>query len=414
MPFLRSFPAAALLFTSLAACGSDGPGTAPSAQSESAPQEVRTALVQRAGWERSVAALGELAPYERVVLATKVPGRLEQLSADRGDTVRRGQVLATLEAREYEFRVRAAEAAVASARALLGLPLAAQGEEGDENHENAARTDDDTVEAESTAAVRLARAELERARLGRERASALAREGVDSQAVSDTAEAEFRAAESRLQEAFELIAARRATLAQRRAELELARAQLSETRIEAPFDGQGVARLTATGAYLSTGAALLELVRNDPLRLVLEVGEREAALVRIGQDVRARIEGREQELGGQVTRLAPALARGSRSLVLEVEVSAPDPGLRPGAFAEARVVVAREESALTLPVAALVTFAGLDKAYVVLAGRTQERRLLLGRREAARVEVLSGLEEGEEVVLDPGKLGGGVAVRTAK
>lgn len=423
MPPVRSLLPALLLVAGLAACSPDGPESAPRAASESAPLEVRTVRVGRERWERGVPALGELAPFERVVLATKVPGRLQELRAERGDAVRRGQVLALLEAREYELRVRAAEAAVGSARALLGLPPetdgspAASGADGEstdgDGKEHGEGTD--AVEVESTAAVRLAQAGLERARLERERASALAREGVDSQALADTAEAEFRAAESRLQEAYETIAARRAALAQRRAELEIARAQLSETRLEAPFDGEVVARLTATGAYLAIGASVLELVRLDPLRLVLQVGEREAAAVRVGQSVRARVAGvrgaLDQELGGTIARLAPALTRDSRSLVVEVDVPSPGPGLRPGAFAEATIVVASDEPALTLPAGALVSFAGLDKAYVVRDGRSEERRLVLGRRDGERVEVLAGLAEGEEVVLAPGKLGGGVAVR---
>ena len=401
---------ALLAFAALAACGPEGSSAASAGPSESAPLEVRAALVEFAGWERSVHALGELAPFEHVVLATKVPGRLAELAADRGDVVRRGQVLATLESREYELRVRAAEAAVSTARALLGLPVEPAGTDGATDGDGAS----DAVDAESTAGVRLARAELERARLERERTGALAREGVDSQALADRAEADFRAAESRLQEAFEQVEARRAALAQRRAELEIARAQLAETTLEAPFDGQVVARLSATGAYLSTGDAVLELVRLDPLRLVLEVGERDAARVRAGQVVRALIEGQEQELTGTVTRLAPTLARDTRVLVLEVELRVDRPGLRPGAFAEGRVVVAEEERALSMPGAAVVSFAGLDKAFVVRDGKSEERRVVLGRRAGERVEVLSGLAEGDEVVLAPGKLASGVPVRVSR
>jgi len=416
MPQLRSSLGSSLvrvfLVASLSACAPGGKGDAARSASESAPREVRTALVRHEDWERSVPAVGELAPYERVTLAAKVPGRLESLAADRGDEVKRGQVLATLESLDYELRARAAEAAVSSARAVLGLPAAsADGTDGDAGGPD--KGDADKVEADNTAAVRLARAELERVRLDRERSVALARDGVDSQALVDRNEADFRAAESRLQEAYELVETRRAALAQRRAELEIARAQLAETRIEAPFDGRVVARLTATGAYLAIGAPVLELVRIDPLRLVLDVSEREAALVRAGQSVRARVEGWPQELTGVVGRLAPALARDSRALVVEIEVHAPEALLRPGAFAQGRVVVAAAEPALTLPSAAVVSFAGLDKAYVVRDGRTEERRLTLGRREAARVEVLGGLAEGEEVVLAPDKLGGGVAVRVA-
>src|SRR5262245_51703520 len=396
MPFSRSRLAAAFLVCApIAACDADDPAVGKPAASESAPREVRVALVQLAPWERSVPAVGELEPYERVQVATKVPGRLAELAADRGDLVRRGVVLATLESREYELRVQAAEAAVAAARALLGLSDGA----------------DDALEPESTSAVRQARAELELTRLDRERATALAREGVDSQAVSDRADADHRAAESRLQEAFELVAARRATLAQRRAELEIARAQLEETRIVAPFDGRVVARLSGVGAYLSVGAPLLEIVRTDPLRLTLDVGERDGDAVRAGQEVRARVEGQGSEIVGTVARLAPALARGSRSLMVEVDVPDPEAHLRPCVFVEARIVVSPHEAVLVLPAEAVVSFAGLDKAFVVREGKCEERRLQLGRREPARVEVLSGLAAGDEVVLSPGKLATGEVVR---
>jgi RND family efflux transporter MFP subunit len=401
------------LAAGLAACAPEPTLPGARAASESAPVEVRTTLVALASFERSVPALGELAPYERVVLATKVPGRLAELRVDRGDEVVRGAVLAALEAREYELRVRAAEAAVTSARALLGLAAApGDGPEADAVALDAVALD--VVDPEATAAVRLARAELERARLERERTAALAREGVDSQALADRAEADYRAAESRLQEAFELVAARRAALAQRRAELEIARAQLAETRIEAPFDGAVVARLTATGAYLAIGAPVLELVRLDAPRLVLEVGERDAVRVRVGQSVRARLAGTEGELAGRVTRLAPALARDGRALVVEAELDGLDlfgGALRPGAFAEVRLVVEPAAQALALPIEAVVSFAGLDKAFVVRGERVEERRLSLGQRAGEHVEVLSGLAAGDEVVLAPGKLTTGARVR---
>lgn len=391
------------LAVALSACDSRGNAAKAHPPVEASPIEVKTARVERAPWERSVPALGELAPWERVVLATKVPGRLARLHADRGDPVRAGQVLAELETREYVLRVEAAEAALASARALLGL---ASG--------NAEAVDPDALDPETTSGVRLARAQLERVRLERERAATLAQQGVNSQSVLDEAEAGFRAAESRLQEAFELVAVRKATLRQRRAELETARAQLAETSTEAPFDGRVVARLSATGAYLATGAALLELMRVDPLRLVLEVSERDARDVRPGQPVRARIEGQEAELAGTIARLAPALRLESRTLVVEVEVADPDGRLRPGAFVEARIVVAPDESALTMPAGAVVSFAGIDKAWVVAAGKSVERRIVLGRRTAQRVEILAGLEAGDEVVLSPGRLVAGQTVRPVR
>src|SRR5262245_16017817 len=103
----------------LCACG-DADGT-PRPSDRSAvtapPREVRLAAARVEPWERSVAATGELAADERVVLAAKVAGRVQELTVDLGATVKREQVLARLESRDFELRVELAEAAVTAARA---------------------------------------------------------------------------------------------------------------------------------------------------------------------------------------------------------------------------------------------------------------------------------------------------------
>lgn len=391
----------------LAACAQDG-GAAPAPSSRvdagAPPREVRTAIVQEQGWERTLGATGELAAWEEVVLAAKVPGRLSELPIDLGARVRRGELVAALETREYELRVAQAQAALDAARALLGL--SAQG-------------DGDGIATEETAVFRIASAQLDEARLARERAAALAREGVDSQAILDTAEARLREAESRLQEARELVENRRAVLAQRRSELEIARAQLSETRVEAPFDGVVVARLAARGSYLAPGAPIAELVRIDPLRLRLDVPEREASAVQAGQTVRVELEGASGARSGELVRLSPVLGERNRTLLVEAELANPDGILRPGAFARARIVLDPAASALTVPAEALVSFAGIDRVFVLPPAPASEqsvedRRVEVGRREEGKVEILAGLAAGEEVVLAPGDLQGGASVRVAR
>src|SRR5262245_26924702 len=100
---MRAFPPAiwALALTFLPACGGSGSAGVQARPTPSgAPVEVHAAPVELAGFERSVTAAGELAPLERARLATKVPGRVAELLVDRGDEVRRGDVLARLEERE--------------------------------------------------------------------------------------------------------------------------------------------------------------------------------------------------------------------------------------------------------------------------------------------------------------------------
>jgi RND family efflux transporter MFP subunit len=359
-------------------------------------REVRTARAALAGWERSVRVSGELVAFEQATLSAKVPGRLAPITFDLGTRVARGDVLARVDPRDYELRVEQALAALQSARARLGL--SADGE-------------DDAVTPEDAAIVRGARAQLSDATRERDRARDLLKGGVGAQATVDAAETRVLAAESALQDALEEVQNRRATLAQRRADIALARQQLEDAQVRAPFDGVVAARLAGAGDYLTAGAPIARVLRFDPLRLRLDVPEREAAGIQAGQSVRVLLEGAAEPVTGKLVRTAPELGARNRTLRVEAELANPDGALRPGSFARAEIVVDAEAQTLTVPAGALVRFAGIDKVIVVEGGKAVERRVTVGRTDGARVEVLDGLAAGDEVVLAPGNLPGGSAVR---
>jgi RND family efflux transporter MFP subunit len=287
-----------------------------------------------------------------------------------------------------------AQAALRAARARLALSDEAQ-----------------EVDAERVAVVREARAELADATRQLERLTSLSSEKVVTQSAVDTAEARRSIAESRLWAALEDVAGRRALLEQRRAELDLALAQLADARIVAPFDGAIAERLASPGDYLSVGEPIARLVRFDPLRLRLEVPERSAHEVRLGQPTRIELEGVERTLIAAVHRLSPELDAANRTLTIELELANADGALRPGSFARASIVVDAEALTLVVPRAALVRFAGIDKVFVVEDGQAVERPITVGRSDDERIEVLDGVEDGERVVLTPGGLASGTAVR---
>jgi len=142
------------------------------------------------------------------------------------------------------------------------------------------------------------------------------------------------------------------------------------------------------------------LVKTDPLRLRLDVPERECLLVRTGQVVQLSIEGETNTYAGRIARLSPALDEQTRTLRVEADV--PRQGsLRPGLFARARIVVTEQEQALTVPAEAIITFAGLEKVVTVEDGKALERVVATGRRDQDWVEILSGIRAGEPVILGP-------------
>ncbi len=375
----------------LAACGSkDVPG--PQQAAGAREQEVRQVHVAAAAPEAFADVLefpGEVIAREDAVLAAKVPGRLIALSVDVGDRAKPGDVVARVDPRDSELRVAQAEAAVQAARAVLGL---------------AADGADDSVATENAALVRIARVQLDEARRRRERASTLSQGGASSQAELDAAETEFHAAESRLQEARETIESRRAVLVQRRADLATARQALEDTVIRSPFAGGVAERLVDTGEYVNVGASIVRVVRDDVVRVRFRVPDLESPRMKAGADVRANVAGADAPVETRISRVAPALDARSRTLLVECDVENRDLRLRPGSFAQAQVVIDAQARALCVPNKALVEFAGITRAFVVVDGKARERRVDVGRRERTRVEVLGGIQSGEEVVLSPGNL----------
>jgi RND family efflux transporter MFP subunit len=129
--------------------------------------------------------------------------------------------------------------------------------------------------------------------------------------------------------------------------------------------------------------------------------------------VRIQVEGGTEAHVGRVARISPAIDEASRTLMVEAEVPNPRGLLRPGSFANAAIVSSDADPAISVPSSALVTFAGVDKVLTVKDGKVVEKRVSVGRRERDRLEIVSGLAAGEQVIAQPGNLVEGTPVRVA-
>ena len=370
----------------------DGSKKAP-AQLET--KKVRVAKLQRLDTEETVYATGTLAAQDRATLSAKVSGRVESIKADLGMPVKQGDLLAQIEQREYELRRHQAEAALAQARARLGLSLT--GEE-------------DKVEPEKTSIVKEAQAVLNEATKNRDRIKNLRAEGVVADADVETAESAYQVAVNRYDEAVHEAKNRMATLRMRQAELGLAEQQLKDTEIRAPFNGVVEQRQTSPGEFLNVGAPLMTIVRVDPIRLRLEVSERDAPRVRIGQVVHIRVEGSEKQADGKISRVSPVITADNRMLQAEADVPNPDGTLRPGSFVKANIVVNDKAPGLFVPEGSVITFAGMQKIFVLHEGKAIEKEVSLRREQNGLVEVIGEVKADEVVVVDPGTLRNGQPV----
>lgn len=357
-------------------------------------RKVKTARVEETPFGESVKANGTLAAYDQTTVSVKVPGRLRFINVDLGSVVKRGQAIAQVESADYNLRIQQAEAALAQARARVGLSSDGK---------------DDKVNPEDTGTVRQARAVLDEARLSRDRASKLIEQGIIPRSEFDSVDATYKVAVSRYQDAVEEIQNRQALLAQRRSEVSLARQQLADTNVYAPIDGIVQEKRVSVGEYLAAGAAVVDIVRMDPLRLRAEVPERDAHNVRSGQNVRVTIDGDTNVYIGQIKRLSPVIAQQTRMLMVEADVRN-NGQLRPGAFAHAEIVTNDAKMAVTVPNSAIVTFAGIEKVIVVQNGKALEKPVTTGRRSGDWTEIVAGVNLGDQVVVDPGNLQSGQAV----
>src|SRR5262249_32592468 len=156
------------------------------------------------------------------------------------------------------------------------------------------------------------------------------------------------------QDAIEEVRNRQAVLLQRRSELALARQQLAETTLYASFDGAVRERRASMGEYMASGTPVVTIVRLHPLRLRVEVPERQAQGIRIGQAVRVMVEGElSTSHAGKIARLSPAFEELSRTLIIEAEVENIHGRLRPGSFAKAEIESGSTSEAIMVPSAAI-------------------------------------------------------------
>ncbi|HYR78256.1 MAG TPA: efflux RND transporter periplasmic adaptor subunit [Pyrinomonadaceae bacterium] len=390
------FCLAAAFVVAASACKSDYPssGKAASADSKAQPRQVKTVKVMETPVGQAVTVNGTLAAFDQATISVKVPGRLQTISVDLGSIVRKGQAIAQLEQTDYKLRVQQAEAGLAQARARLGLsPDGAN----------------DSVTAEQTGTVRQAKAVLDDAKSKRDRAARLVQQGVVPRAEFESVDSEYKVALSRYQDALEEIRNRQGLLAQRRSEVALARQQLADTTVYAPMTGVVQEKKSSVGEYLAAGAPVVTVVRIDPLRLRVEVPERESHNIRNGQSVRVTVEGDPEVYLGFIKRLSPTISEQNRVLAVEADV-ANNGKLKPGAFVHAEIITDQTATAVTVPAKAIVTFAGIEKVIVVENGKALEKPVTTGRRGPDWVEIKAGVNVGQTVIVDPGNLQSGQAV----
>ena len=195
-----------------------------------------------------------------------------------------------------------------------------------------------------------------------------------------------------------------ASQAQVRAELAIAAQQLSRTQIKAPFAGRVAKRLADPGAMLASGTSLFTFVDDAMLEFRASVPSADYGKLQLGATVDVTVDAvGGRTVKGTVARISPLVDERTRSFEVTVQVPG-DPELVGGLFARASVRLGRVAGALVVPPAALQRDGSTAKeaqAFVVAEGRAERKTVVLGVETADAIQITSGLEAGDLVVLDP-------------
>ena len=305
----------------------------------------------------------DLRPLEQAEVGAKTLGYLDAVFVDRGDLVKKGQLVALVRPSDLPDQLSAARSALAQAQAAAGL-----------------------------------------ARANDERAKELAPNGIVSR--------------QDLQQAATALASAEAAEAAAKAQAGALGTRLGEMRITSPLNGVVVQRRLDPGALVGppSGGAILSIARVDVLRVFIAVNERSATGVSVGKDAHVELDALPgRSFHGRVVRLAPAFDPTTRTLDAEVHLINDSGLLRPGMYGRGSIVVEVHPQAFVVPGAALQVSAGQKFIYLANRDQVQRRQVEVGVDEGEWVEVTKGLSNGDEfVTAGADGLSDGVVVRVVR
>lgn len=359
-------------------CARQAPVTA--AKDSTGPVPVRVTAVSTREVRRVVESVGTMFPYDEALISAEVEGRVDEVLADLGDHVAKGQVMVRISDEEQKYLVAQNEAQLRQSLERLGL-----------KNEN-----DRVADIRETPEVRRAQADLFDAEQNFTRVRSLVEQGIASRRDLDQGQARYDA----MRAAYDATLNQTRNLMQEvqrfRAILDLQRKKLRDTTVRAPFDAFVKERQVTAGQYVRANSPLMSLVKTDPVRLRIEVPERMAPWIEIGQRAEVQVEAFEGRLfEGKVWRIAPTVDQAKRTFIVEALIANPSGELKPGSYARARLATGKSERIRLVPREAVNYVFGSNKVYVVKNNVVEARDVKLGDQYDQNVEILEGLQDGE-------------------
>jgi HlyD family secretion protein len=323
----------------------------------------------------SITVTGTIVPRQEVAVGTDVAGLIVlELSADQGDRVKEGDIIARLDKSSLEIQLAQIEAQRAQAEASI------------------AQSEAQIVDAQI--AVRQAQEALDRAR-------ALSAKGITSKADFDNATNAYDSANARLNTSRQALVASQSQLQLVAAQKRDVLLRIEKADVKAPTTGVVLSRNALLGGIVSMNAGpLFRIARDGEFELSANIPEVDLPRLKPDMPVAVRVSGMEQPVSGRVRLISPEITASSRLGAVKISLERND-AIRPGNFARAVIELTRRNG-VSVPLSAVVYRGPTALVQVVKDGVVDTRKVTLGIRNDRAVEVLDGLADGEDVVARAG------------
>jgi HlyD family secretion protein len=371
------------------------------AEAAAAPAPVQVTAVTQDTIRRTVEADGVLFPRDQANVMPKISAPVQKFYVSRGDHVRAGQLLATLENRDLTAGVLASRGQVAQAEANLRSTMNATLPE----QITKAQTD-----------VESAKEQAEAAQVLLENRQKLFKEGALARKLVDDAQVAYVQAKSQLQAAQEhlrtlqgagkeeQVKAAQAQVETARGQLQSAEAQVSYSEVRSPIAGVVADRPLYAGEMASAGTPVLNVIDISSVVARVNVPQSQAIEVKLGQSATLTVTGSSEKLDGTVSVVSPATDPNTTTVQVWVRAANPGEKFKPGAAVHAAILTETLKNAVLVPAAAILP--GEEGGTAVLTVSPDSvahlRPVDVGVHYGDKVQILNGVRPGEEVVVAGG------------
>jgi len=361
------------------------------------PVMVETAVL--GAIDHVVTADAVLFPINQSSVTPKISAPVKRMLVNRGDHVRAGQVIADLESSDLAAAVQEAKYQYEQAQSAYATVTGATVVED----ETKARADVQSAQSAFDAAKKLydSRAALQKeGALAQKQVDETKLQMVQAQTQLETAQQHLKSLNGVGRQ--EAIRTAQAQMDAAKAHQEALAVQLSYARVVSPISGVVAERQVNVGETASAGMPLISVVDISQVRAIANVPAKEASSLRVGRP--ARVAGPDGDIPGTVTVVSPAANANATTVEVWVQIANPGERLKPGETARVSIIAETIQNTLVVPASALLNGdEGRQKVMVISSDSVaHERMVTVGVRQGDRVQILSGVQPGEQVVTSGG------------